>query len=736
MRHYQIASNILGLLLALSARADSSFTNLVFFNNATLPYGGLVQAADGNLYGVTESGGDHNLGSIYRLDTNGAFATVYSFTGGGDGANPYSRLMRAADGNLYGTALSGGTFGGGTVFKFTTNGLFTWLYSFTGGFDGAQPFAPLVQAPDGLLYGTAAAGGAAGYGAVFRITTRGVVTPLYSFGGTNDGAYPYGGMAVGTDDQLYGTTAGGGTSGGGNSGLGTVFQMGLNGAFRSLHSFSGSDGAYPYGDLTLGTDGKLYGTTAGSRTNAGSRITYGTVFTISPDTTFTPLYSFTGGSDGVAPFAGLIEASDGSFYGTATVGGSSDGTLFRITPTGAVTPLYAFNGGDGANPYAPLAQGLDGNLYGTTSLQGVNGGGTLFRFTLSAPPFIAVQPASQTSLTHAAAMFTVVAGGTAPLTYRWLKNAVNLSDGDNIAGSTTSTLTVSNVSSADAGSYAVIVSNPFGTVTSSNAILSVKRILPTLSNLRPASGARVSSPDFTLTGKAKAGLGVDAVFYQLNGTGWNPATTANAWTNWTAHLTLTPGQNLLQVYAVDAVGNASLTNQLKFTYVLSAPLVVQTSGFGKVSPDYNGKLLAVGKPYSMTAKGGRGFAFADWTGSASNNSARLAFIMASNLTFKANFVDVGRPVLTILSPRANQHSSSAAFVAAGKALDNVGVTSVYYQLNGQAWTLGSTTNNWTNWTANLTLATNANVLQAFATDARGNVSRTNKVKFSYVTSGP
>jgi uncharacterized repeat protein (TIGR03803 family) len=727
---------MLVLSFAVSAKADANFTNLVTFNNATYAYGGLVQAGDGNLYGVTQYGGANNLGSIYRLGTDGVYALVYSFVGSGDGANPYSRLVQAPDGNLYGTALTGGAHGYGSFFRFTTNGVFTRLYSFTGGFDGAQPVAPLTLGPDGAFYGTASLGGGSGYGAVFRVSTTGALTPLYSFSGTNDGAYPFGGLALGTDGNLYGTTAEGGTAGPASSGLGTLFRISLNGAFASLHAFSGGDGAYPYGDLTAGTDGNLYGTTAGAITNGGARVNLGTVFTINPADVFSLLHSFTGANDGLGPYAGVIEASDGTFYGTTTIGGNGYGTLFQITTAGAVTLLHVFNGGDGALPYAPLVQGLDGNLYGTTSIDGANGGGTVFRYTLSAPPFVVAQPVSQTSGTHGTATFSVLAGGTAPLTYSWLKNGANLTDGGNISGSTNSTLTVSSVSSADAGTYAVIVNNPFGTVTSSNAQLSVKLIRPTLSSLHPGSGARVSNPALQVTGKAKAGFGIGAVFYQDNGTNWNLATTANGWTNWTADVTLTPGPNVVRVYALDSVGNASLTNQLKYTYILSAPLVVQTTGFGTTSPKYDGKFLAVGKTYSMTARGSKGFAFTNWTGSVTAYTARLTFTMASNLTYTANFVDVGRPVVSILSPRANQKLSDAVFTATGKALDNVGVTSVYYQLNELGWTLAATANNWTNWTADLTLAPGVNVLQAFASDARGNLSRTNTVKVTYVSGGP
>ena len=238
-----------------------------------------------------------------------------------------------------------------------------------------------------------------------------------------------------------------------------------------------------------------------------------------------------------------------------------------------------------------------------------------------------------------------------------------------------------------------------------------------------------------MTGTAKDNVAVDSVYYELNGGGWTLAATTNDWTNWTASATLTPGANSLRSYAVDASGNLSLTNTVKFTYVLYAPLTVQWTGQGTVSPGYGGKLLQVGKSYTMTATPARGFAFTGWTGSQPATTARLTFQMNSNLAFTANFADVQRPVLVILSPKANQNVSTAALTVSGKAGDNVGVVSVFYQLNGAGWNLATTANNWTNWTADVTLAPGLNTLQACAVDAAGNASLTNTVKCTYSTGG-
>ncbi len=259
---------------------------------------------------------------------------------------------------------------------------------------------------------------------------------------------------------------------------------------------------------------------------------------------------------------------------------------------------------------------------------------------------------------------------------------------------------------------------------------------PTLSITAPTTGQRWSNAVFTATGKAGDNVGVTSVLYQLNGGVWTMANPANNWTNWTAPgLALTPGTNVIRAYAVDTTGNVSLTNTVKFVYVLTAPLVVQTNGSGTVTPDYNGQLLEIGRRYTLTAKAAIGSAFTNWTdgvGAVVANKPALTFVMQSNLTFTVNFTDVARPMNIISFPAVNQIVTNAPFSAAGKARDNVGVMSVWYQLNGAGWNPAATANAFTNWTApGLTLMSGPNLIQAFALDAAGHASFTNNVKFSY-----
>jgi uncharacterized repeat protein (TIGR03803 family) len=342
------------------------------------PIAGLVQANDGNLYGTTYEGGTNGDGMIFRITTSGTETPLYSFTDGYDGAHPYAGLMQASDGNLYGTTEDGGTNGDGTVFRMTTNGVLTPLYSFTGGHDGASPRGGLVQASDGYLYGTTANGGTNFDGTVFRMTTNGVLTPLYSFTGGHDGTFPEAALVQAGDDNLYGTTYAGGTNGDG-----VVFRITTNGAETPLYSFTnGNDGAHPAAGLMQANDGNLYGTTADGGTNGD-----GAIFRITTDGVLTPLYSFTDGHDGADPEAALAQASDGNLYGTCYEGGTNGyGTIFQITTNGALTPLYSFaDGHDGADPFAGLVQASDGNLYGTAPGGGTNSDGTVFGLALSPP---------------------------------------------------------------------------------------------------------------------------------------------------------------------------------------------------------------------------------------------------------------------------------------------------------------------------------------------------------------
>ena len=271
--------------------------------------------------------------------------------------------------------------------------------SLSGCTDGRYPHAGLVRAANGDFYGTTAEGGANQGGTVFKITPAGTLTALHGFcaqSDCSDGSVPEAGLVQATNGDFYGTTMQGGANR-----EGTVFKITPNGTLTTLYSFcsqSGcTDGETPHAGLIQGTNGNLYGTTYDGGDNLG-----GTIFEITPSGTLTTLYSFcaqSGCTDGENPYAGLVQATDGNLYGTTEYGGANGthGTLFRITPSGTLTTLYSFcsQSGctDGANPIAGLVQATNGDFYGTASEGGVNGEGTVFNLSIGLGPFVKAQPA-------------------------------------------------------------------------------------------------------------------------------------------------------------------------------------------------------------------------------------------------------------------------------------------------------------------------------------------------------
>ena len=396
MRITKVLSVITGVLVsgaaAFQVQAAVNFTNLFSFSqtNGAFASAGLVQARDGNFYGTTAFGGSGSYGTIFQMTPSGAVTNLLSF-GNTNGAGPRAGLVQGADGSFYGTTYNGGSNNAGTVFQLTTNAALTTLTTFALG-TGGHPLAGLTLGQDGNFYGTTSFGGTNIGGTVFELMTNQTVTTLVSFdvnNSANTGNSPYAALVQANDGSLYGTTELGGT----NGGYGTIFKLMTNGTFASLYSFSGTNGANPYAGLVRGSDGNFYGTAFSGGANG-----YGTVFRFATDGTLTTLASF-GNTNGANPQAGLVQGSDGNFYGTTSAGGAYTnqsglgyGTIFKLTTNGTLTTLVSFDGTNGASPQAALVQSVDGSFYGTTAQGGANGYGTVFRLSVIVPPpsFLAV----------------------------------------------------------------------------------------------------------------------------------------------------------------------------------------------------------------------------------------------------------------------------------------------------------------------------------------------------------
>ncbi len=315
-----------------------------------------------------------------------SFGVLYHFTGGADGANPYaSALVRDSVGNLYGTTEYGGDLsctgglspGCGTVFKLN-GGSETVLHSFAGSPDGAFPLPGLIHDSAGNLYGTTFEGGtgSGSSGTIFRVTATGNDAVLYSFTGSPDGDSPFSVLTRDSFGNFYGTTRSGGAFG-----FGSVFKLSKRGKETVLYSFSGGpDGGTPFGGLILDSAGTLYGTTYAGGASAG----HGVVFKLDEGGTETVLHTFTASTDGANPYAGLTRDNQGNLYGTTYFGGKLGfGTIFKIDTAGKETVLHSFAGPEGANPYfGSLVIDGKGNVFGTASTGGASNLGTVFALNL------------------------------------------------------------------------------------------------------------------------------------------------------------------------------------------------------------------------------------------------------------------------------------------------------------------------------------------------------------------
>ena len=368
---------------------------------------GLILATDGNFYGTTSAGGQYSYGTIFQLTPDGRLTTIHHFNHA-DGYEP-TGLIQASDGNLYGTTYLGGPAEWGTVFRCTLDGTVTTLH----GLDVGGPFnptRPLIQGADGNLYGTVSQGARVGNsegGAVFKITLDGTLTILQALPYAHDGPSA---VVQGVDGSLYVALPGDGFTGGRPAQL---YKGAADGTFTVLCSLPGSKDGLP-SDLLLARDGNFYGSIQEPNYSYPENLP-GLLYKCTPDGVVTILHTFDATDDSTHRPSALIQGQDGNFYGTASGGYFSARTpaarLFEMTPDGAVTVLHSFTSDEGYGP-GKLVQAADGSFYGSASTQD---SGILFN-THPAGTFAAAGPPPVVTLATTTPEVAVGSGGHAVLT--------------------------------------------------------------------------------------------------------------------------------------------------------------------------------------------------------------------------------------------------------------------------------------------------------------------------------
>jgi autotransporter-associated beta strand protein/uncharacterized repeat protein (TIGR03803 family) len=558
--------------------------------------GGLTATADGTLYGTTEFGGTRGEGSVFKMLPDGSgYEQLRSFTYAGYGAGRPQSLIPGSDGLLYGFSATGGSnivgIGVGTIFVLNTNGGDFAILKHLSLADGTTGMRTLIEATDGSLYATAYPVNGSIGGTLFKLNKDGTgFTVLRSFASGSNGRFPVG-LVEASDGVLYGTTSLGGTSD-----RGTIFKINKDGTgFSVLRSFTGTGGdAQGPNSLIEATDGSLYG-----QSRLGGSEEAGTVFKINKDGTgFAILRSFHGGDgDGKFPDYPLLEAADGTLFGVTSDGGiNGQGTVFKINKDGSdYMVMKRFNGGEGQNARGGLLQTSDESIYGMTRAGGDMGLGTVFRFSASpAAPSVLVSPQSRTNLVGSSVTFAITAAGTAPLAYQWQFN-----DAD-INGAVATNYTIASVHVTNAGSYRVVITNSFGSVTSMVATLTVlSNNLPFVANPIPDQTNSYGG-EFNFTFTANTFTNSDAgQTLSYGATGLPPGISFTPATRHFSGTNTSVGSYSITVTATDNGTPSMNTNDTFDLVVEKAALVAraddQSRGYGETNPpltfSYSGFVL-------------------------------------------------------------------------------------------------------------------------------------------------
>ncbi|HEX3666645.1 MAG TPA: choice-of-anchor tandem repeat GloVer-containing protein [Rhizomicrobium sp.] len=398
-----ILDSVLIGLIALCPVQAKSYKVLYYFNGGTdgaSPAGPLLLDSSGNLYGTTQNGGGKGCnslgcGTVFKLAADGTETVLYAFrksAKANTGAYPVSGVIEDANGNLYGTTQDGGRpgcfneYGCGTIFKISPRGKKTTVARFDGN-NGDDPSSSLIQDQMGNIYGTTQLGGEHGHGTIYKLQPNNVFTTFYSFAGGNDGSDPVSPLLEDSSGNFYGTTTeGGGYDNCDDSGFdcGTIFEISSDGNERVLYAFQGeADGSFPMSNLVTDASGNLYGTTESGGMGCSLDEGCGTIFKLTPDGIKTALYEFKGGDDGAFPGGNLVMDPQGNLFGTASwYGANGNGVIYEMAQNGTFTVLHSFNGDDGSTPNGGLIMSTEGALYGNTSSGGLGacGCGTIFEF--------------------------------------------------------------------------------------------------------------------------------------------------------------------------------------------------------------------------------------------------------------------------------------------------------------------------------------------------------------------
>lgn len=374
-----IAACAMNIYPACAGQLVATLQTLHSFDGKDGAYPGtpLILDSSGTLFGVVGDGGINSNGTVFSISQDGDFKLLYRFTGGPLGSQPSG--IWEYNGVVYGTTMMAGDNGFGTAFSISEKSNLLTIHAFNGG-DGYEAGGPVAQS-GGVFIGAAGFGGYfASCGTIYELTPAGITTVLYNFGcGWYDQSGPNG-VLLGSDGNYYGTNYGSWFYGP-QTQVGTIWRLTPSGTLTTLYTFTGgTDGGHPRSTPVLATDGNFYGDT-----HDGGASGCGVIYRITAAGDYSVIYSFTGGADGCAPVAALIQGKDGNVYGSTTTGGASgNGTLFSITSTGTLTTLHSFTGGiDGSSVYGALVEGEPGTFFGVAEGGGENRVGTVFKLTVN-----------------------------------------------------------------------------------------------------------------------------------------------------------------------------------------------------------------------------------------------------------------------------------------------------------------------------------------------------------------